>query len=268
MVARPDTRIATHDLLNTLNDDEESGLGEANHGRSITAYWLREHLRGLLDPPGSQEWHVGEGTSRKHIHGYEWHQLVDACRRYRILCAEGESPSGTSGTSGSTPASGADLAEISCPGCVPDVVDAGPSGADPGQEISRDAAASSDILADGPDAPDGETLICENTPSAAGKGDAGEGQTPAEASAAAETIAPQTEQASRTRRHPRKRPSEPPPEPQQIAPEEYTAGTLPAAILRLRSENPNRSLGWLAKKTGQPKSYIKQVLGIPDGEAS
>jgi len=161
--ARPDTRIATiPDLLNTLNDDEESGLGEANHGRAITAYWLRDNLHGLLDPPGSQEWYVGEGRTRKHIRGYEWHQLVDACRRYRIL-AEGGSRSGASGTSVATPASAAGLAEISCPGCDPDGPASAASGSHPGQEISRDAAPFSEIAADDPDAPDAEPPLRGDT---------------------------------------------------------------------------------------------------------
>jgi hypothetical protein len=64
-------------------------------------------------------------------------------------------------------------------------------------------------------------------------------------------------------------PSKPPPEPQQIDLEEYVIGVLPETIRQLRRDNPNRSLRWLAQRTGQPKSYIKEVLGIAgDGAAA
>src|SRR6516165_3017924 len=98
---------------------------------------------------------------------------------------------------------------------------------------------------------------------------AGEGQTPAEAAGAAETLASEPAQPARTKRRPRVQPSKPPPEPQQIDLEEYVIGVLPETIRQLRRDNPNRSLRWLAQRTGQPKSYIKEVLGIAgDGAAA
>jgi putative DNA primase/helicase len=160
VAARPGTRLSTLDLLDALNSDEESGLGEANHGRPITAYWLRDHLHGLLDPPGSQEWQDSSVAGRKHVRGYGWHQLADAYRRH-LPSARGVTVSGTSGTSGTASASVADLAEIA----VPDAREA-PSdpGHHPGQEISRDAAGLESDGADVPDVPDAGRGVREDMP--------------------------------------------------------------------------------------------------------
>ena len=80
--ATPNTFLPTEaegsdNLLERLLNDTEAGWGEINRSRPITAYWLREHLRGLLEPPGSQQ--EPTGARRR---GYYRYQFGEAFRRH------------------------------------------------------------------------------------------------------------------------------------------------------------------------------------------
>jgi Protein of unknown function (DUF3631) len=111
LIEARDTRLSTADLIDKLCEDEEAGWSEANHGKRITPYWLRENLRGLLDPRGSQSWWDGTGPDRQYHRGYELHQLADAARRYLPPSPEAAPASATSATSSTTDDNPADLAE-------------------------------------------------------------------------------------------------------------------------------------------------------------
>jgi hypothetical protein len=128
-------RLGYADLIDALCADEEAGWTEANHGKRITAYWLRDNLRGLLDPPGSQQWQEGKVPNRTHVRGYELHQFKDAFLRYLPADTHTATPPQPTGSSGTTATDGskpAETAEISC------TRSPGPSGTDPVQEKSSE----------------------------------------------------------------------------------------------------------------------------------
>jgi hypothetical protein len=52
----PPDRLETSGLVAMLNEDSEEDWKQENHGRGITEYWLRDRLRGLLQPTKSQSW--------------------------------------------------------------------------------------------------------------------------------------------------------------------------------------------------------------------
>ncbi|UZF90648.1 DUF3631 domain-containing protein [Bosea sp. NBC_00550] len=82
-------RIHTEALLQALLQTDESPWEEANNGRAITAYWLRDELAGFLFRPDNPEeaaalrrgrqWREGNGKSRR---GYTEEHLREAWRRY------------------------------------------------------------------------------------------------------------------------------------------------------------------------------------------
>jgi hypothetical protein len=106
----------------------------------------------------------------------------------------------------------------------------------------------------------------------------GEEVTAAATAKTAETLDPPTAQPARPKRRPRAAAKKPGATKKSVQPDlvvrvgkvpEYTPGTLQDAIRELRAADPNRSVGWLAQKTGQPRSYIRSALGLPDdGETS
>lgn len=53
-------RLRTQTLINMLVADQDEEWNVINHSRPITPYWLRGHLRGLLDPAGAQNWWTGK----------------------------------------------------------------------------------------------------------------------------------------------------------------------------------------------------------------
>jgi hypothetical protein len=146
LLGAEDSRLGTADLIDRLCADEEAGWAEANHGRRITAYWLRENLRGLLDPKGSQDWYEGKEPDRKHVRGYELHQFNDAILRSLSLV-----PLPASGSSGSSVTDGAKAAETA-EFSEPD--DAGASGSDAVQEKANKSAEEQAVAPDEPDEPD------------------------------------------------------------------------------------------------------------------
>jgi putative DNA primase/helicase len=165
-------RLTTVQLLARLHrrdTQEELGLREANHDRELTAYWLRENLRDLIEnPKRSQEWQEGNGQKRHHVRGYYRSQFEDSFSRYLNVRAQqpGET-SGTSGTSATKAQNPSAGAKISVPDGIPDgstqlgdagqgesrVADAqkGDAGPDPGQEKSGEIRR---LEGNAPDAPD------------------------------------------------------------------------------------------------------------------
>jgi hypothetical protein len=75
-------RIETKALLAFMLADETEEWDAANRGRPITAYWLRNSLRGLLDPPGARDWATGPADKRIHHSGYERGQFKLAWESY------------------------------------------------------------------------------------------------------------------------------------------------------------------------------------------
>ena len=98
--AAEDQRLPTGKLIDTLCEEEERGWQQENRGKRIDAYWLRENLRGLINPAGSQRWREGTHENDPLIRGYELSQFRDAFLRYLSSPSlEGGGPaSGTSGT--------------------------------------------------------------------------------------------------------------------------------------------------------------------------
>jgi hypothetical protein len=74
----PRERMKTSDLLDALYRDKEYEWETANRGRPITAQWLRDRLKLLIDPPESQRWKDG----KKDCRGYCRSQFDDAFARY------------------------------------------------------------------------------------------------------------------------------------------------------------------------------------------
>jgi putative DNA primase/helicase len=70
-------RIRTRTLIEHLLRDEGEEWGIANGGRVISPYWLRTQLRGLLSPPGSQDWWSGPTAHRVKHSGYQRIQFKD-----------------------------------------------------------------------------------------------------------------------------------------------------------------------------------------------
>ena len=72
-------RMHTKVLLDALKKIEEAPWEEANNGREIDAYWLREKLKGFLPRPAnpeeaaalrrSREWREGKGARPQRLHG-------------------------------------------------------------------------------------------------------------------------------------------------------------------------------------------------------
>ena len=82
-------RLHTKALLAALLDADESPWEEANRGRAITAYWLRDELAGFLPRPEdpeealalkrAREWREGTASALK---GYTEEHLREAWKRY------------------------------------------------------------------------------------------------------------------------------------------------------------------------------------------
>ena len=93
---------------------EEAPWEEANNGREIDAYWLREKLKGFLPRPAnpeeaaalrrSREWREGKGTPRK---GYTEDHLREAWWRY----LERKTPTETAKAAGAANGGGASAAD-------------------------------------------------------------------------------------------------------------------------------------------------------------
>jgi putative DNA primase/helicase len=264
----PEPFLATTELLAKLHADPDEDWSTAGPGgRPITAAWLRERLRHLLDPEGSQRQH------RTGPRGYAFRQFAGAFARYigPTLPVDPVIDLGSSGASGATPkkpsktveksapddefhdparlgtASGAAISDLSRPS--PDGHSAAPDGHSAAPDDGAQVADAKPIEKpdkkltdglDGPDAPDVSGRIYkDNIDTAALPRQVRRRRKPPTGEAAFD-LGP---------------PAPAPP---------YPPGTWDAALVdevrRLHQANPNRSLAWLAKQTGQSKSVIQAIL--------
>jgi hypothetical protein len=134
-------RIETGVLLHSLINDSEEEWDRANRGKPVTAYWLRDNLKGLLSPAGAQQWQEADG----HRRGYYQYQFEEAWRTH-LAGVEGQvsssppppsQPSGRSEASGNgfdnqgitshAPGAASDISGTSEPSPVPDVPDTRPT---------------------------------------------------------------------------------------------------------------------------------------------
>jgi putative DNA primase/helicase len=130
IVVGPFERLETPVLIETLIDDEDEEWATANRGRAINAYWLRDNMRDLLDPPGSQQWETTDNGARCHRRGYERHQFEKAFAAYLpdYIPPTPRPPSGVTGERGSY---GGDVPESSKKPKTYDNGPATPDGEDP-----------------------------------------------------------------------------------------------------------------------------------------
>jgi hypothetical protein len=252
-------------LLSLLHSDpDEDWSREGPGGRHVTSAWLRERLRHLLHPEGSQR------ENAFGPRGYAFRQFAEALTRYigpRLPeepvsdSSIGPDSSGSSGSSGSTFKKPRKTAEKS----EPDGLDAsGSKPDDPAQPHVHPAHAqpaekTEEKSADGasePDEPDALGEVCEDSvgeiaadslgngaekrrkPRATRKKDrnvtVGNGATAPDLGLPASPIPP-------------------------YEPETWDAALIDE-VRRLHEENPKRSIVWLARRTGQPKSLVTALL--------
>ena len=159
---KPIERLETKELLPKLIADRAEEWDTANRGRPITQYWLRENLRGLLDPKGTKDWWEGTGPARRHCSGYYKYQFDKAWRSHLAgmlgTLSPSQETSGASGSSGEpfdkkgefTPRSGTASGASGADGAVnaePDAPDSVPDG------VNKSINEINDVP-DAPDAPD------------------------------------------------------------------------------------------------------------------
>jgi hypothetical protein len=93
-------RIPTGELVTMLIVDPEAEWDRANKGRAITIYWLRDHLRHLIDPidKDKSRWRgpADSDNQRQRYRGYYRKQFTQAWKRYLPPSPETSGPSGPS----------------------------------------------------------------------------------------------------------------------------------------------------------------------------
>jgi Protein of unknown function (DUF3631) len=251
-------RLPSRTLFKALNEEfPESGWYRRNNGAAIDEYWLREQLRDVLSPRGSQQWREparpGQKNPSPRSRGYYLHQFEDVFARY-LDPPQSEDADDTADDAKKTfsppyggiypghPGHARTSPEQFNP--VPDVPDA-PASLRGKTFSSREAPA--DLPSDQESENAAETL--ENGGVGAGNGAAGPPQP-----------------TRRTRKHPgqaqrpegAKHPGQDPvPDPGPTMP----PGDVIAHIQQLRRDYPTRSLAWIADKAGQRKSVVVSVLG-------
>jgi hypothetical protein len=290
--------LPTSELVAKLigdEDEEWDTMGPA--GRGITPQWLRERLAHLLDPPGSTR------ESAFGPRGYAFRQFAKALERYlgahpAIDTLILDTSPGGSGSSGSTGEEAEKASKIkgdfepdekSHPAREqkhparqrrnPIEPDAAGTESDekshPAHEKPRDSAKNGDeipVEPDEPVSPEGVSLYTSHPDD-----DWGWTSSTAELpSAAAPEKQPENREDSPppTTRPRRAKPtgltSRSRPAPQLDIPEpsliDYIEGSIAVEVRQLRDANPNRSIEWIAKQSGQPRSVIRAILG--DGEGA
>jgi putative DNA primase/helicase len=267
ITAGPSTRLTTPELLATLNTNEECGLSETNHGRLLTAYWLRDQFRGF--PIHSGDWWEGPAGSQKHRSGYYRDQFDDTFRRYRIpLPSMPGSGTGVSGVSGVGPGIASVSAAFATPHApsasgvssgvwlaTPDDTPHAPAAS--GVENPAKSAAFTASTLNTPDTLDADGGFGKSTQAKPNGAGAPESRTNPGENADYDGIVTAAE-AAETLDLP------PPPVPK------YQPGAVEAEIRRLHRDNPKRSIAWLGKQTGQPRSVVRIVLqgnGADTGDA-
>jgi Protein of unknown function (DUF3631) len=240
-----DARLSTPELIARLTSEDmaSEGWDEANRGKPISAWWLRERLddgggAGLLHPRGSQDWYDGVGGARRHVRGYLLSQFEDAFRRY-LSSPLPVASTGSSGSSGSDPAFAADL--LTCAEPDADISSGSPissGSAGSARKISRLAAAE-------PVEPV-EPVEATSNPPAADKVTTGSLGSPTGSAAAAN---------GEDREAAASGPNGPVPKP------ERRTGMIESIIRQTRAENPSWSIAQIAKRVGRAPSVVKRILG-------
>jgi putative DNA primase/helicase len=290
----PASFLASAELLPKLHADADEDWNTAGPaGRPITAAWLRERLRHLLKPPNTQR------PDHDGPRGYAFGQFTDAFARYvgptlpvdPIYPVKGSpETSGPSGPSVQKPSKTTkkprpdglfhDPAEPhSAPGpTISDLERSRPDDA-PNGSPRPDGAISpvkderperaEEKLEDRPPGPDGPddpgSLLRDNREIGAQNGRERRTE-PGEKGKKDRIVtgaAPSSQQARRRRKPPN---GEAAPDlglPPAPVPH-YQPGTWDAALVdevrRLHQENPKRSIAWLGKRTGQPRSIVQAIL--------
>ena len=238
-LAEGSKRISTKDLIDKLTKIEEAGWDEANHGRPITAHWLRERFVGVLDPAGSIGWYedvvsgVGKRreNERRHVRGYGEYQFRGAFETYIPYPSD-------DGSSGSESAKNEKTYVFHEDNPEPDGrPQEEPSGSHPVQKKPNKNTAVRGVETTEPD---------EHLKKGEGIGGAGDQRGPS----AAEGLSPSD-----------------PPKPQQNGHDreafsrQYAIDPMVlAAILAFLDENPDASAAQIRKAVGAKPSVIKRVL--------
>jgi hypothetical protein len=276
---KPDTWLDTTELAARLIAQEGEPWGKINRGGPIDPYWLRTKFINLLDPPGAQDWwQTVKGGKQKHRSGYFYNQFADAFRRFPEPPAgifdpdetHAETPPKTpsaSGASSENPANPREFAIFDAPDGP------GGSGADRVDEKSRDSAADEPFSPLAPDARGDFTpsSACVPEPDEwSWAGSTAEHFSTTEPAKPSENRNAPPRPTARTRRAKKNSgdpaaSSETPkldlPNPAEPTLLEYIEGSIAGEVRRLRAANPSRSVGWIAKQSGQPRSVVREILG-------
>jgi putative DNA primase/helicase len=163
IVVGPFDRLETSVLIEALIADEDEEWATANRGKAISAYWLRDNFRDLLDPPGSREW---RDENQRHRRGYERTQFEKAFTAYLpdYTPPTPRPPSGLSGKSGVSGTSTTETSDKSTPygnnAVVPDesppISSGTPSGNGQDIDIPDDFTTIAPDTPDFPDTPDAQ----------------------------------------------------------------------------------------------------------------
>ena len=265
------TRLQTGTLLEYLINDKAEEWERIHRGKPITAYWLRQQLRGVLVPPKTQDWWLGSGKARKHYSGYLRNQFEAAWAIHPSPAAVRNPEASILSSTAPFPASGAEADFSSNTAKKPapdetassgDAPDASSPAVAPAQQSARpdtqfrsgaglaaENLGKLDRAPDTPDAPDLPRGECED------KGG---------------IRASRPLRQARRRRKPLKGEAAPDLGLSAAPVPPYQPGTFDAALVdevrRLREENPKRSIAWLCKQTGQPRSVVQAILR-PAGSA-
>ena len=148
-------RMSTDELVNALREEDEGRWQEANGGRPITAYFLRDHLGPLIpntpELHKARQWKVG----KQNVRGYTVAHFEDPWLRYlgrdrpNTHDARGQKQTRTSGTSGTAAKSD----EKSNGYSGPDAATA--SGTASGTDKAEQKEGVNEKVPDGPDIPNG-----------------------------------------------------------------------------------------------------------------
>jgi hypothetical protein len=269
-------RLRTKTITEYLLNDPDAEWDRKNHGRAITSYWVCRQLRGLLNPPNTQDWWTGPKGSQEHHTGYLRSQFEGTWAthpppstpqppgetpvapepaydfsKFYSSCSSGEAGvrgvqgvpidfSSKSATQGTPPGEG--LEGVSCDG------EAQPAAGTPSTGVFRRCT---ETLRKA-----GETASTPRAPRTP--------RSPRENENKNIAVKPGDSKSQPRRKKPNG--AEPtldlPPAP--VSP--YPSDGIATAIRQLHAQHPERSLRWLSEKTGQPKSKVEEILRS-DGEA-
>jgi putative DNA primase/helicase len=220
-------QLTTPTLIGALLADREEEWLTINRSKPITPYFLREKLRDLLDPPGTQDWWTGPKGNQQHHSGYLRLQFETAWRRYTPSVAatpisshthpESTGVSGVSGVSG-----------VPTDNLLADNDSGTPDGSDAAEhrvyQKRRTSAKKSAGTPDTPDAPDAGGRVREKQkPAARVNGEAKEDTTEDSTS--------------------------------------FVPAWIAADIRDLRAKHPRWKTARIAREVGQPVRVVEQVLG-------